>query len=312
MNLLNNLAPVGEGVKKKNEFGMNNPLQFFDMIQDLMSTFEEEDNKEQLCNIITDIKNHIDKFGVSEELLSLIPNDLSALNIDEHTSKEDSINVLNDILSEHGEISEEGIRDLFRKIFPKMFKKIVGLGNRIDIKLDDLNDVIVESKKVSALNMKNIFEKPLRISLRDYKTVSSTLADIKTALALISTMDESKILEFKIDEHKSVLEKLGYTKDGTVYKAKIKSYPRMAPLKDFGYNEKNSLALAQQFSVLTPIINKIDNIGKFTVSTNEEKSKAKEIKQSVKEFSNYVGCVYDVTYRMINTMINLLVYIYNL
>ena len=310
MNLVHNLAPVGEGVKKKNEFGMNNPLQFFDMIQDLMSTFEEEDNKEQLCSVVTDIKNHIDKFGVSEELLSLIPNDLSTLNIDEHTSKEDSINVLNDILSEHGEISEEGMKDFFKKIFPKLFKKIVGLGNRIDAKLDYLNDVVVEAKKVTALNMKDVFEKPIRVELRDYKTLTDNLAKIKTGLSQISSMDATKVSTFKIAEHNSVLEQLGYTKDGNQYKVKIKPHARLAPLKDYGYTEKNTIPLAQQYLTLTAVVNKIDNLGKLTIDTDGENPK--EIKQSVKEFSMYVGCMYDITYRMINTLINLLAYMYSL
>ena len=311
MNLLNNLAPVGEEVKKKNNFGMRNPLVFNDTIGELTNYYNEETDKEQLCNIITDIKNHIDKFGVSEELLSLIPNDLSALGINTDTDKDSAIDTLNDILSVHGEVSEEGMRDLLRKVFPSLFKKTARLTNILEMELVDLDFALSEISKLTSMDLSRVFDKSIPMEIRDYKTVLSILSTIKSELTMISNINMDKILKFDINTHKKTLEVLGFVWKKGGWRNKKVPYPRQTTLRNHGYDEKNIISLGKQYLTLTPIVNKIDNIGKMSVSTNVPKEEAMQLKKSVNEFLNYFGCIEEVTYRMLNTLLSLMQYVYN-
>ena len=76
----------------------------------MISLMELEESVEDLSlesslgndlNTLNEIKNHIDKFGVSEETLSLFGKDLNNFNITSETSKEDALVALEDIIEEN-------------------------------------------------------------------------------------------------------------------------------------------------------------------------------------------------------------------
>ena len=76
--------------------------------------FEEidmDDAKSNDLQVLHEVKNHIDKYGVSEETISLFSSDLAQLGISKDTSKEVAIECIEDIIHQNNndvEGSEEG------------------------------------------------------------------------------------------------------------------------------------------------------------------------------------------------------------
>ena len=103
MDLLNNDL---KGMIKKEEVPYEeNYLDSLVELEDVLEDAELEDTKESDIQTLVELKSHIDKYGVSEETLSLFGKDLNQFGITEDTSKEAALESLEEVIS-HNTINE--------------------------------------------------------------------------------------------------------------------------------------------------------------------------------------------------------------
>ena len=299
--------------QKNSEYDIFSTDEYLNAMQDLnyiLNECDEDDEIIKSINKLIEIKNHIDKFGVSEETLSLFGNDLNKLGIINNTSKEDALVALEDIIEENtpkveAEGSEEflGIAVILSALFilgPAIIIAISGTLSYYIIYLGKAKTKLLRYKsKALSVGFKDYDRSKTSLHMPSYKNFKRVVDSCEHIVKYMSDLDFATALKTDFKTKLNLVEKLGYdvTDDNEIIK--IKDHTDHVILVDAGYSQPAILSLIddalvfctsdKRFKIIKDKINAASKMKHGTDGkklTDEEKLYVKEQAYLYKKFIN--------------------------
>ena len=281
------------------------------------------DNDEEVVVKLNEIKNHIDKFGVSEELLNLFGDDLDSIGITKHSDKEEVNSIIDSVIKDiEGEVSEEIIAAIgvgllattvfFTGIYSRKRKALVGLiANNIenlDIKFNDLRNMFEYADKNSQATIEKRCDSNSHAVIPKYDIAHGVLTMVESCLDKVVHLTKEDIYKFSIPNRSDFLEKastpiMSNKKAG--FKTIIKSKTFSNSPSKAGWNKNNVLDYCDAALRLKPYVDRLKDISKVFDSMKNDKSKitkerAIEIRDAFNDFSTFIRS----TFQMVNFVLH--------
>ena len=317
MNLLNNdlksiLNPEQLSEESLNDAYIESLLELDDALEDIKVQEAVENDLNTLC----EIKNHIDKYGVSEETLSLFGDDLAKLGIVEDTSKEVALETIEDIVTQNSDTegSEEVLITAGIAAWALVNSGLVvaaasgiagvlgGLGVAIAafvvFSKNSLKTLKALSGRISSNGFKDFGKKTTKLRILHKDKFLTQVNGCESILKFVSSLSPTDAVKTEFSQKASLLTPLGYNlDDGKISKAK-ESIDKIT-LSNSGYTEESIKTLINKGMVLCDIARKFDNfmtelkaVSKKKVNTEGEKisdEDKSQMKFRVKEYREFMN-----------------------
>ena len=316
MNLLNNdLKSILKDPEQVSEESLNDEyIESLLELNESLEDIEQQDAMDRDLNTLCEIKNHIDKYGVSEETLSLFGKDLAKLGIVEDTSKEVALETIDDVVTQNSdtEISEELNSD---SIFILMLyantlwniNPILIIVSALIIKYkiysDNSEQILIKlTNKLQSNGFKLFAEKKTKLRIPPKDKFLTQVNGCESILKFISELSPEEAVKTEFSQKESLLTPLGYSlDDGNVVKTKEKVDKII--LSDNGYTEKSIKILIDKGITLCSFTMKFKKLASDINVLTKKKAPAKnddtktekisdeeksQIKTRVKEYKEFM------------------------
>ena len=297
---------------------MDHYINSYIALEEALNDINVEDALDNDLDMLNEIKNHIDKFGVSEETLSLFSNDLKAFNITSDTSKEIANEILENIIDGNRvQISEEFIITALAWILSyhgakvallvlggllsyAIINKVTGISiiksfkNLIASFVEFVEKTSISLKKVEQNINKQGFnpfeDKQYRLHILpkdQFEKKVKACENINDFLIKLNPMD---VITTNFQQKESLLKDLGYFIVGGKIKEDKKVYPTII-LSENGYTKDNIKSLVSRGMDVCKSSEKFNNIihnlevSLRKMKASKEKPSDTEITQKEKELS---------------------------